>query len=153
MQPGGQRSQHLCVCRSKSRRAPPRQCWTSLSPTPATPFGWCRSTLKATDPACLTPARPVSPLRVSGVKVQKQHTHTHSLPSCVLLLEPLGFARNLQVLDPTTSTLNVRWDPAEGNVREYIVIWAPASGGGEQEVVRLRLTAASVETPVRCSTC
>lgn len=47
--------------------------------------------------------------------------------------------RNLQVTDPTTSTLNVRWEPAEGNVREYIVIWVPTAGGGEQDVVRLQL--------------
>uniref|UniRef100_A0A3Q3JN84 Collagen, type XII, alpha 1b n=1 Tax=Monopterus albus TaxID=43700 RepID=A0A3Q3JN84_MONAL len=40
---------------------------------------------------------------------------------------PLG--GNLQVTDPTTSSLNVRWDPAEGNVREYIVIWEPTAGG------------------------
>ncbi|KAG7508225.1 collagen alpha-1(XII) chain-like isoform X2 [Solea senegalensis] len=46
---------------------------------------------------------------------------------------PLGFVRNLQVTDPTTTTLNVRWEPPEGNVREYIVIWVPAAGG-EQEV-------------------
>lgn len=46
--------------------------------------------------------------------------------------------RNLQVTDPTTSTLNVRWEPAEGNVREYIVIWEPTAGG-EQDVVRLQL--------------
>lgn len=80
--------------------------------------------------------------RGQGSQVRGQHTHTHTLPptSCLLLPEPLGFARNLQVLDPTTSTLNVRWDPADGNVREYIVIWVPASGIGEQEVVRLRLT-------------
>lgn len=39
------------------------------------------------------------------------------------------------MIDPTTSTLNVRWDPAEGNVREYIVIRVPTTGG-EQEVVR-----------------
>ncbi|XP_056150871.1 collagen alpha-1(XII) chain isoform X2 [Lampris incognitus] len=45
--------------------------------------------------------------------------------------KPLGFARNLQVIDPTTRTLNVRWDPAEGNVREYIVIWTPAEGGDQ----------------------
>ncbi|XP_026196610.1 collagen alpha-1(XII) chain isoform X1 [Anabas testudineus] len=43
--------------------------------------------------------------------------------------KPLGFARNLKVTDPTTSTLNVRWDPAEGNVREYIVTWVPVAGG------------------------
>lgn len=43
--------------------------------------------------------------------------------------------KNLQVTEPTTSTLNVRWDAAEGNVREYIVIYIPTAGG-EQEVVR-----------------
>ncbi|XP_070782388.1 collagen alpha-1(XII) chain [Enoplosus armatus] len=48
--------------------------------------------------------------------------------------KPLGFVRNLQVTNPTTSTLNVRWEPAEGNVREYIVIWVPTAGGGEQDV-------------------
>ncbi|CAL8312238.1 unnamed protein product [Lota lota] len=47
--------------------------------------------------------------------------------------KPLGYARNLQVTDPTTSTLNVRWDPAEGSVREYIITWVPAAGGAEQE--------------------
>ncbi|KAK2855870.1 hypothetical protein Q5P01_004605 [Channa striata] len=47
--------------------------------------------------------------------------------------KPLGFVKNLRVTDPTTSTLNVRWDPAEGNVREYIVIWVPVAGG-EQDV-------------------
>uniref|UniRef100_A0A674ESD8 Collagen alpha-1(XII) chain n=1 Tax=Salmo trutta TaxID=8032 RepID=A0A674ESD8_SALTR len=49
--------------------------------------------------------------------------------------QPLGFVKNLQVTEPTTSTLNVRWDAAEGNVREYIVIYIPTAGG-EQEVVR-----------------
>eukprot|EP00063_Salmo_salar_P085538 XP_014060373.1 PREDICTED: collagen alpha-1(XII) chain isoform X8 [Salmo salar] len=47
--------------------------------------------------------------------------------------KPLGFVKNLQVTEPTTSTLNVRWDAAEGNVREYIVIYIPTAGG-EQEV-------------------
>ncbi|XP_008292859.1 collagen alpha-1(XII) chain-like isoform X2 [Stegastes partitus] len=45
--------------------------------------------------------------------------------------KPLGFVRNLQVTDPTTSTLNVRWEPPEGNVREYIVIWVPTAGGDQ----------------------
>ncbi|XP_055740500.1 collagen alpha-1(XII) chain-like isoform X5 [Salvelinus fontinalis] len=47
--------------------------------------------------------------------------------------KPLGFVKNLQVTEPTTSTLNVRWDAAEGNVREYIVVYIPTAGG-EQEV-------------------
>ncbi|CAK6977127.1 collagen alpha-1(XII) chain isoform X7 [Scomber scombrus] len=57
--------------------------------------------------------------------------------------KPLGYVRNLQVTDPTTSTLNVRWDPAEGKVREYIVIWVPASGAGEQDVDQVSGTTTS----------
>lgn len=53
----------------------------------------------------------------------------------MLFSEPLGTVRNLQVTDPTINTLNVRWDPAEGSVREYIVIYIPEAGG-EQDVVR-----------------
>ncbi|XP_027134926.1 collagen alpha-1(XII) chain isoform X15 [Larimichthys crocea] len=56
--------------------------------------------------------------------------------------KPLGFVRNLQVTDPTTSTLNVRWEPAEGNVREYIVIWVPVAGG-EQDVDQVSGTTTS----------
>uniref|UniRef100_H2MS91 Collagen alpha-1(XII) chain n=1 Tax=Oryzias latipes TaxID=8090 RepID=H2MS91_ORYLA len=49
--------------------------------------------------------------------------------------KPLGSVRNLQVTDPTTSTLNVRWDPPEGNVREYVVIWVPTAGGESDDQV------------------
>ncbi|XP_064195946.1 collagen alpha-1(XII) chain isoform X2 [Anguilla rostrata] len=45
---------------------------------------------------------------------------------------PLGGVRNLQVTDPTISTLNVRWEPAEGNVRQYKVSYVPATGGTER---------------------
>ncbi|XP_058235769.1 collagen alpha-1(XII) chain isoform X2 [Hemibagrus wyckioides] len=50
--------------------------------------------------------------------------------------KPLGTVRNLQVTDPTINTLSVRWDPAEGNVREYIVIYVPEAGG-EQDVEQI----------------
>ncbi|KAM4632936.1 collagen alpha-1(XII) chain isoform 4-T5 [Polymixia lowei] len=43
----------------------------------------------------------------------------------------LGGVKNLQVTDPTTSSLKVRWDPAEGNVRHYRLFYVPASGGAE----------------------
>ncbi|XP_041667909.1 collagen alpha-1(XII) chain isoform X2 [Cheilinus undulatus] len=46
--------------------------------------------------------------------------------------KPLGGVRNLRVTDPTTSTLNVQWEPAEGNVRNYRVFYVPAAGGEEQ---------------------
>ncbi|XP_061699936.1 collagen alpha-1(XII) chain isoform X2 [Syngnathoides biaculeatus] len=48
--------------------------------------------------------------------------------------KPLGGVRNLQVTDPTTSTLNVQWDPAEGNVRQYRIFYEPAAGGQEDMV-------------------
>lgn len=51
-----------------------------------------------------------------------------------LIPEPLGGVRNLQVTDPTTSTLNVKWDPAEGNVRQYKVNYVPTAGGPQETV-------------------
>ncbi|XP_063079246.1 collagen alpha-1(XII) chain isoform X6 [Engraulis encrasicolus] len=45
--------------------------------------------------------------------------------------KPLGGVKNLQVTDPTTSSLKVRWEPAEGNVRQYRLFYVPASGGAE----------------------
>ncbi|CAG5866270.1 unnamed protein product [Menidia menidia] len=48
--------------------------------------------------------------------------------------KPLGGVRNLQVTDPTTSTLNVQWEPAEGNVRQYKIFYVPAAGGVEEMV-------------------
>lgn len=48
--------------------------------------------------------------------------------------EPLGGVRNLQVLNPTMTTLNVRWEPAEGRVKEYKVLYVPAAGGAESMV-------------------
>uniref|UniRef100_A0A8C4IEX3 Collagen alpha-1(XII) chain n=1 Tax=Dicentrarchus labrax TaxID=13489 RepID=A0A8C4IEX3_DICLA len=42
--------------------------------------------------------------------------------------------KNLQVTDPTTSSLKVRWEPAEGNVRQYRIFYVPAAGGAEDMV-------------------
>lgn len=42
--------------------------------------------------------------------------------------------KNLQVTDPTTNSLRVRWEPAEGNVRQYQIIYVPAAGGTESMV-------------------
>ncbi|XP_066526013.1 collagen alpha-1(XII) chain isoform X1 [Hoplias malabaricus] len=47
---------------------------------------------------------------------------------------PLGGVRNLRVTDPTTSTLNVHWEPAEGTVRQYRIYYQAASGGPEDMV-------------------
>uniref|UniRef100_A0A7N8WLF5 Collagen, type XII, alpha 1a n=1 Tax=Mastacembelus armatus TaxID=205130 RepID=A0A7N8WLF5_9TELE len=49
--------------------------------------------------------------------------------------EPLSGVRNLRVTDPTTSTLNVQWEPAEGSVRQYRVFYVPAAGGEEEMIV------------------
>lgn len=52
----------------------------------------------------------------------------------MFLTEALGGVKNLQVTDPTTSSLKVRWDPAEGNVRQYRLFYVPAAGGAEDMV-------------------
>ncbi|XP_052342073.1 collagen alpha-1(XII) chain-like isoform X1 [Oncorhynchus keta] len=46
--------------------------------------------------------------------------------------KPLGGVRRLQVTDPTTSTLNVQWEAAEGNVRQYKIYYVPTAGGAEE---------------------
>uniref|UniRef100_A0A8C5R881 Collagen alpha-1(XII) chain n=1 Tax=Leptobrachium leishanense TaxID=445787 RepID=A0A8C5R881_9ANUR len=46
--------------------------------------------------------------------------------------KPLNTVKNLRVYDPTTSTLNVRWEAAEGNVRQYKVYYVPTAGGSEE---------------------
>lgn len=52
------------------------------------------------------------------------------------MTEPLGGVRNLRVTDPTTSTLNVQWEPAEGSVRQYKIFYVPTAGGREEMVKR-----------------
>jgi len=42
--------------------------------------------------------------------------------------------KDLQVTDPTTSSLKVRWEPAEGNVRHYRLFYTPV--GGAEDMVR-----------------
>lgn len=48
--------------------------------------------------------------------------------------EPLGGVRNLKVVDPTISTLTARWEPAEGDVRQYKVFYVPVPGADEKMV-------------------
>lgn len=55
-------------------------------------------------------------------------------PSLWPLAEPLGGVKNLQVTDPTINSLRVRWEPAEGDVRQYQVLYVPAAGGTESMV-------------------
>lgn len=64
----------------------------------------------------------------------KHASSLSSQPDLSALSEPLGGVRNLQVTDPTTSSLKVRWEPAEGNVRQYRLFYVPASGGAEDMV-------------------
>ncbi|XP_026085059.1 collagen alpha-1(XII) chain-like isoform X6 [Carassius auratus] len=47
---------------------------------------------------------------------------------------PLGSVRNLQVRDPTVSSLNVRWEPAEGSVRQYRIYYQTVTGGAEDMI-------------------
>ncbi|XP_069786793.1 collagen alpha-1(XII) chain isoform X2 [Narcine bancroftii] len=49
--------------------------------------------------------------------------------------KPLASVRNLRVYNPSTSSLSVSWDPAEGVVRRYKVRYVPSAGPGNEEVV------------------
>uniref|UniRef100_A0A8C0J562 Collagen type XII alpha 1 chain n=1 Tax=Chelonoidis abingdonii TaxID=106734 RepID=A0A8C0J562_CHEAB len=51
--------------------------------------------------------------------------------------KPLNTVKNLRVYDPTTSTLSVRWDHAEGSPRQYKVYYVPTTGGAEEMVIIL----------------
>lgn len=62
--------------------------------------------------------------------------------------EPLGGVKDLEVTDPTTSSLRVRWDPAEGNVRQYRIFYS-AEAGGAEDVVRLRTLEQDRQDPCR----
>lgn len=57
----------------------------------------------------------------------------------------MGGVKNLQVIDPTISTLTARWDPAVGNVRSYKVFYTAEPGGEERmvETVFARVTGLS----------
>ncbi|XP_062911509.1 collagen alpha-1(XII) chain isoform X1 [Mobula hypostoma] len=49
--------------------------------------------------------------------------------------KPLASVRNLRVYNPTTSSLTVSWDPAEGIVRRYKIRYVPSTGPGNEEEV------------------
>uniref|UniRef100_A0A7N8XEB7 Collagen alpha-1(XII) chain n=1 Tax=Mastacembelus armatus TaxID=205130 RepID=A0A7N8XEB7_9TELE len=49
--------------------------------------------------------------------------------------KPLGFARNLQVYNPTPNSLNVRWEPASGQIQQYRVVYSPLTGNRPAETV------------------
>uniref|UniRef100_A0A8C1UHN9 Collagen, type XII, alpha 1a n=1 Tax=Cyprinus carpio TaxID=7962 RepID=A0A8C1UHN9_CYPCA len=59
---------------------------------------------------------------------------------------PLGSVRNLQVTDPTVSTLNVRWEPAEGSVRQYRIYYQTVTGDAEDMV---QVSGSSTSTVLR----
>uniref|UniRef100_A0A8C1SW65 Collagen, type XII, alpha 1a n=1 Tax=Cyprinus carpio TaxID=7962 RepID=A0A8C1SW65_CYPCA len=59
--------------------------------------------------------------------------HVEQSFMCVPIV-PLGSVRNLQVTDPTVSTLNVRWEPAEGSVRQYRIYYQTVTGGAEDMI-------------------
>lgn len=52
----------------------------------------------------------------------------------------LGGVKNLRVTDPTMTSLNVKWDPADGAVRQYKIFFVPAAGGTEMMVRACFLT-------------
>lgn len=50
---------------------------------------------------------------------------------------PRGGPRNMNVYDPTTSTLSVTWEHADGPVMQYRITYAPTVGDPIDEYVRI----------------
>lgn len=50
---------------------------------------------------------------------------------------PLSGVRGISVTNPTITTLTVTWDPADGNVQGYNIIYVPVDGGLEIKVSAL----------------
>lgn len=50
--------------------------------------------------------------------------------------------RNIQVYNPTPNSLNVRWEPASGQVQQYRVVYSALTGARRSE---------SVSRPAGCS--
>lgn len=50
---------------------------------------------------------------------------------------PRSGPRNLQVYDPTTSSLTVSWEPAKGPVTQYRITYAPTTGDPIEEYVSM----------------
>lgn len=58
-----------------------------------------------------------------------------SLCCCVCAAVPRAGPRNMRVFEPTTSTLTLSWDHAEGPVRQYKISYAPMTGDPITEFV------------------
>lgn len=48
--------------------------------------------------------------------------------------------RNIEVYNPTTNTLNVRWEAAKGPVQGYRVVYSPVNGARPTETVSFYFT-------------
>ncbi len=53
---------------------------------------------------------------------------------------PRSGPRNMRVYDPTTSTLSVSWEHAEGPVMQYRITYAQTTGDPIEEYVRMSLS-------------
>lgn len=55
----------------------------------------------------------------------------------LVLPVPRSGPRNLQVYDPTTNSLSVSWQPAEGPITQYRITYAPTTGDPIEEYVSM----------------
>lgn len=64
----------------------------------------------------------------------------HFLLTSVTLAVPRMPPRNVQVYNPTPNSLNVRWEPASGQVQQYRVAYSPLTGARRTESVSAALS-------------
>lgn len=133
----------LFLCRLWFRG--PLPCCSSCSQTPITTYKWL---------LCIATARVLlSAMLERRVRTQKTAHHAAFCAALVLLYihiyakrftfyilfggtpVPRSAPRNLQVYDPTTSSLTVSWEPAVGPVTQYRITYAPTTGDPIEEYV------------------
>lgn len=85
---------------------------------------------------------------------ERRHPHPlHFLLTSVIPAVPRVPPRNVQVYNPTPDSLNVRWEPASGQVQQYRVAYSPLTGPRRTESVSSALQAVKIPTVVSDRIC
>lgn len=83
-------------------------------------------------PLHFVPRTGLTPLLVLTSSLFVSPSPRPDIPGPAVMRSPV---RNIQVFNPTTNTLNVRWEAATGPVVKYRVVYSPLNGARPSESV------------------
>lgn len=128
----------MFVCRLWYQGPPPPPCCNSFCRTLHTMSAWLPCTVMVKDRPSVTLERHVRtwPTSISRVSVVFQQSPTELIVLCPV---PRSGPRNMRVYDPTTTTLSVSWEHADGPVVQYRITYAPTTGDPIEEYVSMCL--------------